>query len=112
LQADLAINSYSSVTNKANRYVFVRIRIRRIFVSPEIKRIIRNEYVYTRIRSYSYSSNTNIRRFYSFRYALQPNLQRMRVLVFIVTHVFALTSTEQYSKIAVLYSAELFLRLL
>jgi hypothetical protein len=31
----------------ANRYVFVRIRIRRIFVSPKTKRIIRDEYVNT-----------------------------------------------------------------
>lgn len=46
-------------TNKLNRPIFVRIRIRRIFVIFGTKRIIRNEYGPPRIRSYSYSPNTN-----------------------------------------------------
>jgi hypothetical protein len=95
--SDLAINSYSSVTNMANRYVFVRIRIRRIFVSPKTKRIIRDEYVNTRIRSYSYSSKTNIRRFYSFRFAIQPNLQWMRIFVWMRLY---LARIERFDKVA------------
>jgi hypothetical protein len=78
----------------ADAYLFVFVFVE-YFVSPETKRIIRDEYVNTRIRSYS--SNTNIRRFYSFIFALQPNLRRMRIFVWVRLY---LARIERFDKVA------------
>jgi hypothetical protein len=59
VQSGIAVYSYSPNTNILNWPIFVRIRIRGVFVIFGTKRIIHNEHDPYRIRSYSYSPNTN-----------------------------------------------------